>query len=336
MDRCGKVIFFGPEMKQKHTAIRLYATETARERDGGRQMMKVSKKLLKVLFLILMAGILAFSTVSSFAEGTASGTEETKEEADELYAVVKYTSFGRINLRSGPSANTEKVGVVEPGTKAKVLKNLGKWAMIDIDGLVGYMSTFYLDFYLNGKPLELPPVVQEEQTKEKKQTAYYAQQDEHRAGYYDKYSWTIVENTQMYVSTANGKSLNLRYQPTTDSARAGAYAQGTPVTVLNRSGTWAYVNVNGRTGFMMLKHLSDVPPVTPTPTPVTPIGKATVVHPRGSYVNLRSSRTTDTNSNILAKVPSGTVVDLLVYDRWYSTISYNGIVGYMVSSYLVR
>ena len=128
--------------------------------------MKVSKKLLKVFFLILMAGILAFSTVSSFAEETGSGTEQTKEEADELYAVVKYTSFGRINLRSGPSASTEKVGVVEPGTKAKVLKNLGKWAMIDIDGLVGYMSTFYLDFYLNGKPLELPPAVQEEQMTE--------------------------------------------------------------------------------------------------------------------------------------------------------------------------
>ena len=299
-------------------------------------MMKVSRKLLRVFFLILMAGILAFSAVSSLAEEPGSGTEETKEETDDLYAVVKYTSFGRINLRSGPGAGTERVGVVEPGTKAKVLKNLGKWAMIDIDGLVGYMSTFYLDFYLNGKPLELPPVVQEETAAAQRQTASYPQQDTHRPGYYDRYSWSIVEHTQMYVSTANGKSLNLRYQPTTDSARAGSYTQGTPVTVLNRSGSWAYVSVNGRNGFMMLQHLSEIPPVIPTPAPVTPIGTATVVHPRGSYVNLRSSRTTDTNTNILAKVPSGTVVDVLVYDRWYSTVSYNGIVGYMVSSYLVH
>ena len=320
--------------------------------------MKVSHKLLKVFFLVLTAGILALSAVSSLAEEpsstteetssaaeetasaaeeTASATEEKKEEADELYAVVKQTPYGRINLRSGPGAYTDKVGVIEPGTKAKVLKNLGNWAMIDVDGVVGYMSTFYLDFYLNGKPFELPPVEKQEPVKAQTQTTNTPQQQsEHRPGYYDRYTWPAVENTQMYVSTANGKSLNLRYQPTTDSARAGSYRQGTAVTVLNRSGGWAYVNVNGNRGFMMLQHLSEVQPVVPTPTPVTPVGQVTVVHPRGSYVNLRSSRTTDTNNNILARVPSGTVVDLIVYDRWYSTVSYNGIVGYMVSSYLVR
>lgn len=299
-------------------------------------MMKVSRKLLRVLFLILTAGILAFSAVSSVAEETGSGTGETKEETDELYAVVKYTSYGRINLRGGPGARTQILGVIDPGTKVKVLKYLGKWALIEMDGLAGYMSTFFLDFYLDGKPLEVPPVIEEETAAEKKQAASNPQQDGHRSGYYDRHSWTVVENTQMYVSTANGKNLLLRYQPTTDSAIAGSYAQGTPVTVLNRSESWAYVSVNGRNGFMMLRHLSDVQPASPIPAPGTPIGTATVVHPRGSYVNLRSSRTTESKANILAQVPSGTVVDLLAYDRWYSLVSYNGIVGYMVSSYLVR
>ena len=218
-----------------------------------------------------------------------------------------------------------------------MLTNLGRWALLDLGDVVGYVSTNFLDFYLNGKPLEVPPVVTAQPTATPRPTtSSYTPQREHRAGYYDRYTWPIVENVQMYVSTANGKSLNLRYQPTTDSARAGAYSQGTPVTMLNHSGGWAYVNVNGNYGFMMLQHLSTVQPYVPTPTPVTPIGTVTVVHPRGSFVNLRSSRTTDTNSNILARVPSGTEVDLLVWDRWYSTISYNGIVGYIVSSYLVR
>ena len=303
----------------------------------------MSRKLLKAFFLILMAAVMVFAAVSACAEDTeettgAETTEETKEAEDELYAVVKQTPFGRINLRSGPGADTARVGIITPGTKAKVLKNLGKWAMIEADGVIGYMSTFYLDFYLNGKPLELPPVVKEEPAAAKTQTSSgTSQEDYHRPGYYQKYSWPVVENTQMYVSTANGKSLNLRYQPTTDSARAGAYAQGTPVTVLNRSATWAYVNVNGQNGFMMLKHLSTVQPVVPVPpTPPTPIGQVTVVHPRGTFVNLRSSRTTDNSSNILARIPSGTVVDLVVWDRWYSTVTYNGITGYIVSSYLVR
>ena len=295
----------------------------------------MSRKLLKVFFLILMAGVLAFSAVSALADGTGTAAEESQEEADELYAVVKQTPFGRINVRSGPGADTERVGVLESGTKAKVLKNLGKWALIETDRVVGYMSTNYLDFYINGMPMINPPVVKEEPRAAAAQTYSYTEPVEHRPGYYDRYSWPVVENSQMYVSTANGKNLNLRYQPTTDSARAGSYSQGTAVTVLNRSATWAYVNVNGNLGFMMLRHLSTVRPDVPAPAPVTPVGQATVVHPRGSFVNLRSSRTTDTNRNILARINSGTVVDVLVWDRWYSTISYNGLVGYMVSSYLV-
>ena len=317
-------------MKQNRVQIRLiYTEQIAITTEEGED--QVSRKLLKVFFLILMAGVLAFSAVSAFSEGTDAAAEETNER-DELYAVVKQTPYGRINLRSGPSAGTDRICVVEPGTKAKVLKNLGRWALIDIDGVVGYMSTNFLDFYLKGSPLELPPVVTASPTP----TPRPATISEHRPGYYDRYTWPVVENTQMYVSTANGKSLNLRYQPTTDSARAGSYAQGTPVTVLNRSAAWAYVSVNGNKGFMMLQHLSTVQPQVPTPTPLTPIARVTVVHPRGSFVNLRSSRTTDTYSNILARIPSGTEVDLLEWDRWYSIISYNGITGYIVSSYLVR
>ena len=80
--------------------------------------MKMSRKPLKVFFLILMAGVPAFSAVSAIADGTGPTAEETQEEADELYAAVKQTLFGRINVRSGPGADTDRVGVLEPGTKA--------------------------------------------------------------------------------------------------------------------------------------------------------------------------------------------------------------------------
>ena len=312
----------------------------------------MTRRLLKAFFLILTAGILLLSAIPALADGPAEETEtkqgteteqKTEQEEDELYAVVKHTSVGRINLRLGPTAASERVAVLEPGTKAKVLKNLGNWALIEANGFTGYMSTFYLDFYINGKPTTLPavevkiievPVAANTQTT---QTATpRTQTPAHRAGYYDRASWPVVESTTMYVSTANGGSLRLRYQPTTDSAVAGNYPVGTAVTVLNRSDYWAYVNVNGATGFMMLQHLAYTqpsPPAPPAPTP--PVGTATVVHPRGSFVNLRSSRTTDTDRNILARVPSGTVVDVLVWDTWYTTITYNGITGYMVTSYLV-
>ena len=317
----------------------------------------MTRRLLKAFFLILTAGILAFSAVSAVADGYLAEPETKKEEtADELYAVVRFTCAGRINLRAGATAASERLTVVEPGTRAKVLKNLGNWALLEVNGFVGYMSTYYLDFYINGKPTQLPAAQATAQyiqvplpataqstvtqpylaTSQNTGTSSYQapyQAPAHSARYYEKTTWPVIESTVMYVSTANGGSLRLRSQPTTDSAVAGNYPVGTSVTVLNRSSTWAYVSVNGVTGFMMLQHLSYTQPAPPAP--VTPVGTATVVHPRGSFVNLRSSRTTDTNANILARVNSGTVVDVLAWDTWYSTIRYNGIVGYMVTSYLV-
>ena len=70
------------------------------------------------------------------------------------------------------------------------------------------------------------------------------------------------------------------------------------------------------------------------PAELPPIAIVTVMHPWGSFVYLRSSRTTDTNRNILAEIPHGTQVELLVWDYWYSTIRYNGITGYIVTRYL--
>ena len=112
--------------------------------DEERRMMKMSRKLLKVFFLILMAGVLALTAVSALAEETGIASGETKEAADELCAVVKTTPYGRINVRSGPGADTARVGVAEPGTKVKVLKNLGKWALIDAASTTAY-GTFGVD-----------------------------------------------------------------------------------------------------------------------------------------------------------------------------------------------
>ena len=64
------------------------------------------------------------------------------------------------------------------------------------------------------------------------------------------------------------------------------------------------------------------------------IAVATVAHPYSSFVNLRSTRTTDTNKNILTEIPNGAQVDVLVRDRWYTLVNYNGITGYIVSTYL--
>ena len=288
-----------------------------------RVIIMTSRTVLKSFFLLLLAGILFFSVLPASADGIAAETEVSDPETAELYAIVKLTQYGRVNLRVGPSANTERITVVEPGTKAKVLKNEGNWALIEVGEHVGYMSTYYLDFYYNGEPLLVPPVYPV--------APVTTEPSSYVDPYYEPATWPRTEYTTMYVDTENGGKLNMRIRPDLNAPLVRSYEIGTAVIVLHRSGNWAYVQVGKRTGFMMLKYLSYTKPYIPVPTP---IGSATVVHPRGSFVYLRSSKSTDSTANVLARVPSGSYVEILSWDVWYCQVRYNGIVGYMVTSYL--
>ena len=286
-------------------------------------MLNMSRKFLKSFLPVLLSLMLLLTALPAFADGVVLPETQTDDsETAELYAVVKLTQYGRVNLRVGPSAKTERVTVVEPGTKVKVLRNDGNWALIEVGEYVGYMSTYYLDFYYNGEPLLVPPVTPAAPSSSS-QSSYDP--------YYEPASWPQTEYTTMYVDTDNGGKLNMRIRPDLSAPLVRSYEVGTAVIVLHRSGNWAYVKVGNRKGFMVLKYLSYTKPIKPDPTP---IGTATVVHPRGSFVYLRSSRSTESTANVLAQVPSGSTVEILVWDVWYCKVRYSGITGYMVTSYL--
>ena len=316
------------EMKQKRLFLRYHLQNGSFETIlCERVIMMNSRKLLKAFFPVLLSVMLIFCTLPAFADGDAATTAVTATTTDtetaELYAVVRLTQYGRVNLREGPSAKTGRITTVDPGTKAKVLKVEENWSLIELDEHIGYMSNFYLDFYYNGEPLLVPPVTPV--------APDYTTETSYVDPYYEPATWPRTEYTTMYVNTDNGGKLNMRIRPDLSAPIAHSYEVGTAVTVLNRSATWAYVMVGRRTGFMMLKYLSYTKPIIPEPTP---IGTGTVVHPRGSFVYLRSSRNTDSTANVLAKVPSGSFIEILSWDVWYCKIRYNGIVGYMVTSYI--
>ena len=76
-----------------------------------------------------------------------------------------------------------------------------------------------------------------------------------------------------YVYTRNGKPVNVRSQPSINSALVGTIAFGKAVTVENYTTdyTWAVITFNGRTAYVMSQYLVDGTPVNPV-TPVTPSG----------------------------------------------------------------
>ena len=247
--------------------------------------------------------------------------------AESYTAYVRDTSAGRINLRARPNVESERLASIDPGTRVQIDWIEGKWARITVNGLRGYMSMFYLEGY--------PEEIYQEAVKPvKKSTASAAP----KKFVLDAATIALIastEDTLMYVSTGNTGKLHLREYPSQEARSLGLYPNGTQVAAKNLQNGWCYVVVGGVPGFMMTKFLSAVQPSVPLPpVPVVPVGYAVVQQPHNSFVYFRSSRSTADTSNVIAKVPSGTVVEVLQRDKWYSMIRYNGIVGYMVSQYL--
>ena len=282
-------------------------TNTERKRDA------VKKNLLSLIALV-MAIVLMMPAFSASAESYT--------------AYVRNTSAGRINLRARPTVDSERLASIDPGTQVQIDWIEGKWARITVNEMHGYMSMFYLEGY--------PEEIYKEAVKPAKteKTAATAP----KKFVLDAATIALIastEDTVMYVSTGNTGKLHLREFPSQEVRSLGLYPNGTQVTARNLKNGWCYVVVGGVPGFMMTKFLSPVQPSTPVPpVPVTPVGYAVVQHPHNSFVYFRSSRSTASTANVIAKLPSGTVVEVLEREKWYTTIRYNGIVGYMVSQYL--
>ena len=70
---------------------------------------------------------------------------------------------------------------------------------------------------------------------------------------------TAAAGAVMYVKTGNAGKLHLRAEGTSNAKSLGLYKNGTAVTVLSVSGTWAQVQVNGKAGYMKLRFLAERP-----------------------------------------------------------------------------
>ena len=66
-----------------------------------------------------------------------------------------------------------------------------------------------------------------------------------------------------YVLTENGKSLNVRDLPGKKGSVILRLANGSKVSVLDDQGEWTEIELDGRTGYVMAKFLTDGKPVSP-------------------------------------------------------------------------
>lgn len=131
----------------------------------------------------------------------------------------------------------------------------------------------------------------------------------------------------MYVSAANGETVNLRRRASTSSNLIERLLVGTKVTVLNYGSVWSKVIYNSKTGYVLSKYLTSKKPDS-LPTQ----GYATVTARNNQGVHMRVSASV--NSKVLETLQVGTVVTVNAWGTVWSRVTYGKKEGYVMTSFL--
>ena len=129
------------------------------------------------------------------------------------------------------------------------------------------------------------------------------------------------------AATANsalvvGGALNLRETASLDAKVLGQYPTGTLVEIHEKGNEWSKVTVNGKSGYMMTRYLSN------SEKNVT----ATVRTNTGIGLNLREEP--NLSGTILTSYKPGTQVTVLQKGHSWSRVQVDGKVGFMSTAYL--
>ncbi len=133
--------------------------------------------------------------------------------------------------------------------------------------------------------------------------------------------------------TVTASSLNVYESTNTSSKKLVALEYGDKVQVIAYNSNWAYLYYNGVYGYCATSGLiktSLLPTAQPEEIPGENIFEAVVTTETQAY------SAASTSSSKMAKLPEGTVVNVLAYNSTWAKVEKNGAVGYVKTSALVR
>ena len=235
-----------------------------------------------------------------------------------LTAIVMTANGGSLNLRSTAKSGNNIILTIPYGARVAVLQQGGTWTYVNYGGINGYVMSSYLLFgaAATAVPTASPTAAP---------TAAPA------AG-----------TTVAYVTTSNGRALNLRSAP--DASQNNVMLEipnGTLLTVTARGNTWCAVNYGGRIGYVMTSFLSfpghtaataTPAPATAAPVPVSYGTQGFVNTSNGGSLNLRSSASD--RAGVIAQIPNGSALTVTSRGSNWCGVTYNGIAGYVMTKFL--
>lgn len=234
--------------------------------------------------------------------GSAAPTE-TPAPAPEVvisYARVN-TVTGGLNLRETP--NGTRIAVIPQNAVIGVITKGADWSRVKYGDKVGYVMTKFLAD-TTATPAPTTPS-------------------------------TPGDTLQCYgkVTTANGGGLNMRSGPATTYGRIASIKNGGVVEVYDKGAVWSRIKYNGTFGYVMSQYLTfSAERPSEDPDPVIPSGAKAQVTTTAGSLNMRAGM--GTTYALIGKIPQKAYVEVLTYGPSWCYVSYNGLKGYVMTTYL--
>ncbi len=230
----------------------------------------------------------------------------SKEYVDSLLSDAKTATVNtNANFRSGPSTETDRLGVLTEGSTVYVLSESNGWSNVLSDGTVGYVLSRYLD--------------------EGGSSQGGSSSGGSSTGGGSGTAGTVVATG---VTTT---SVNLRASASTESASLAVIPGNTTVGIIAQSGNFYKVSYNGAVGYVQKTYLGNIKQSTGggSSSTQTELEKGRVT---ASSLNVRASASS--SGTLLDRLEYGTIVEIVAKRGDFYQIKYGGGAGYVSAGYV--
>ena len=208
-------------------------------------------------------------------------------------AWVTSTNGLNVRMRSGAGTQYKAVASYAPGTKCTVLEAGKTFCKIQIGTSAGYMMTKFLTATDPGS---------------------------------GSGSGTVIYD--VYITSTNGRGVNMRSTPYKANNVTGFYEVGTKAGMITPGASWSLISIDGKEGYMMTQFLT-----TNKPEPIVPVSGSFVISYNGKNVNLRSGA--GMKYPILNSYAPGTPVTILTPGAEWDFVKIGSLYGYMMDQFIV-
>ena len=280
---------------------------------------------------------------------TEVGTDFTAEQVVEEVVYGTLNASANINVREKPDTESNRVGKVEIGERIMVLSLDGAWAQIVCDGKPGYIykkylanpeyETLYTMKYSSGNGSSLVLGTSAKDLSSKNDALLKEIRNSQSSGVTMDY---LHETSVEYATVKTGDDslkLNLRAEPSSDSAILDMAANGVSMRVLNKGDEWTQAICNGQIVYLMTSYLEfweggmdDEETVAKSQRTIedAPAAKAKVVATQDS-VGAKVHTASNDSSSIYMYAPADLEVNVLSFNAatGWALIGYEGNYGFM-------